>query len=81
MYEKHTGKQYSVVNVWLTRWHGHRIVEVRTYVDGAVVEELLSENEIWYNSTQDTVRTEFMPGPAGMPPSTIMEMLGGKSEL
>ncbi|KIN05369.1 hypothetical protein OIDMADRAFT_116473 [Oidiodendron maius Zn] len=67
------GKEYSVVNVWLTKWSGHRIVEVRTYVDGAVVVELLSENETWFNSTQDTIRTEYMPGPRGMPPAYIME--------
>ena len=71
--EKFTGKEYGVVNVWLTKWSGHRIVEVRTYVDGAVVVELLSENEIWFNSTQDTIRTEYMPGPRGMPPAHIME--------
>lgn len=70
-----TGKLYTAVNVWLTKWSGNRIVEVKTYVDGAVVIELLEENEVWFNSTQHTVHTEFMPGPRGMPPSRIMNSL------
>jgi hypothetical protein len=66
----------------LTKWSGDRIVEVKTYVDGAVVIELLEENEIWFNATQHTVRTEFMPGPGGMPPSQLMNTLKDyKSDL
>lgn len=57
-----------MVNVWITRWKEGKMVEIRTYVDAVAVIELLRENESWTNSTAETERYDFLPGPEGMPP-------------
>ena len=56
------------------------MVQVRTYVDSTVTIQMLRENEIWWNATSDTDRTEFEPGPAGMPSLTHLEQVVSKKD-
>ncbi|EMD85577.1 hypothetical protein COCHEDRAFT_1118249 [Bipolaris maydis C5] len=72
------GENWSMVNVWITRWEHDKMVEIRTYVDAARVTELLHDNEVWSNSSTHSDHTTFLPGPRGMPQTSALESLLAK---
>ncbi|KAH7559091.1 hypothetical protein J3E72DRAFT_379459 [Bipolaris maydis] len=61
------GRDFDIINVWVTKWHNGRIVKVRTYIDAVESMIMLKENEVWTNSSTETEHTNFLPGPRGMP--------------
>ena len=71
----------DVAHVWVTRWSKEeQMVQVRTYVDSISTTNMLQQNEVWWNATTTTIRSEFEPGPAGMPNLTYLEKFVSKKD-
>ena len=43
------------------------IDQVRAYPDGGAIIKTLLESESWFNSSDNVVRRELVPGPGGVP--------------
>lgn len=67
-----------MVNVWVTKWVGGKMAEVRTYIDGPETTRILFENEFWTNSSTETDHLDFVPGPKGMPDMVALSELMAK---
>ncbi|OJJ86357.1 uncharacterized protein ASPGLDRAFT_33268 [Aspergillus glaucus CBS 516.65] len=58
---------------WVTRWNSaSKIVQVRAYLDSALVGKAIKENEVTTNSTFSTMRDTYEPGPGGIPNMTAI---------
>ena len=65
---KGLGVFFDNTYAWMTRWNAEgQIVQVRAYLDSALVAKVVTENETPTNSTFTSQRDTFEPGPGGMP--------------
>lgn len=61
-----TGAFFDNTYAWITRWNTEgQIIQVRAYLDSALVAKSVFENEIPTNSTFTTLRDTIVPGPGG----------------
>ena len=59
----------------MTRWNAKgQIVQVRAYLDSALVARVVMDNEASTNATFTTVRNTLEPGPGGVP--DLSDILG-----
>ena len=69
------GFPFDNTYAWMTRWNAKgQIVQVRAYLDSALVARVVMENEASTNSTFTTVRNTIEPGPGGVP--DLSDILG-----
>lgn len=70
------GLRCDEVVVWATRWDpdDKRVRQVRTYVDSGWTTTAILGNEASTNASWRDTRTDFIPGPYGMP--NLTEILG-----
>lgn len=68
-----SGLTFDNTYSWVTRWSTQgQIVQVRAYLDSALVSKAIYENETPTNSTYHTPRTALEPGPGGLPNLTAI---------
>lgn len=64
--DSYEGALFDNTYAWMTRWNNQgQIVQVRAYLDSALVAKSVFENEGPTNSTFTTVRDTLEPGPGG----------------
>ncbi|MCJ1355497.1 MAG: hypothetical protein MMC33_005489 [Icmadophila ericetorum] len=62
------GSEFNNTLAWFTRFNLlHQIVQVRAYLDSALVTRVVTENELPTNSTYTTPRLTLEPGYGGIP--------------
>ncbi|RDW56973.1 hypothetical protein BP5796_13040 [Coleophoma crateriformis] len=63
------GDFWELTSLWVARWgEDKKLHEVRTYVDAGQIIKTLMDNEIYFNSSDRVYHSDFVPGPAGLPP-------------